>query len=177
MAGVTERNIIMRGKDAGGNEILMYPATKLENVVGAEEALSEKANAEEVNEELGKKANGEDVDNALSGKVDKEANEAAMAKKADLQDGIVPDKQLPYYSKTQDIYINGILLYPVIFVDIDKNGDVYLREDGSGDYLLYVPIDGIPRLRYTGNVVTDNVTGAKYSFTVSNGTAVAQAII
>lgn len=67
--------------------------------------------------------------------------------------GIVPDKQLPYYNKTQNVYVDGQLLYPVAFFDVDSEGNFYLREDGSGEYLLYIPLDGVPRLKYIGNAV------------------------
>lgn len=83
--------------------------------------------------------------------------------------GIVPDKQLPYYNKTQNVYVDGQLLYPVAFFDVDSEGKFYLREDGSGEYLLYIPADGIPRLKYIGNAVTDDVTGVRYNLAVSNG--------
>ena len=89
--------------------------------------------------------------------------------KADLVDGIVPDAQLPYYNKTQNLYVGDTLLFPIVFIDVDDTGAFYLREDGYGDYLLYIPIDGVPRLKYIGKAVTDDVTGVSYSLTVSNG--------
>lgn len=123
------------------------------------------------------KASIEYVDNETAKKVDKETYNTEMSTKSDLINGIVPDTQLPYYNKTQNIYIDGFLLYPTTFVDVDKNGKVILRADGSGEYLLYVPLDGIPRIKYMGNVVTDEATGKSYSFTVSDGVAVAKQII
>lgn len=89
--------------------------------------------------------------------------------KADLSDGVVPDAQLPYYNRTPNIYVNGQLIYPVSFFDVDDKGAYYLREDGTGDYLLFVPMDGVPRLKYIGKTVTDDVTGVRYNLTVSNG--------
>lgn len=91
--------------------------------------------------------------------------------------GIVPDEQLPNYNKTPNVYVDGKLIYPVALFDVDGEGSFYLREDGSGDYLLYIPLDGIPRLKYIGNVVTDDVTGVSYSFAISNGEAVLKQII
>lgn len=123
------------------------------------------------------KANIEYVNNEFAKKVDKETYNTEMSTKSDLIDGIVPDTQLPYYNKTQNIYIDGLLLYPTTFVDVDESGKVILRADGSGEYLLYVPIDGIPRIKYMGNVVTDEVTGKSYSFAVSDGIAVVKQII
>lgn len=123
------------------------------------------------------KANIEYVDTELEKKVDKETYNAEISAKADLVDGIISDEQLPYYNKTQNIYIDGFLLYPTTFVDVDESGQVILRADGSGEYLLYVPIDGIPRIKYMGNVVTDEVTGKSYSFAVSDGVAVVKQII
>lgn len=123
------------------------------------------------------KANIEYVNDELAKKVDKETYNTEMSTKSDLIDGIVPDTQLPYYNKTQNIYIDGFLLYPTTFVDVDESGKVILRADGSGEYLLYIPIDGIPRIKYMGNVVTDEVTGKSYSFAVSDGVAVVKQII
>lgn len=91
--------------------------------------------------------------------------------------GVVPDAQLPYYNKSQNIYIGDKLLYPVVFFDVDSEGNFYLREDGSGEYLLYIPLDGVPRLKYIGNAVTDDVTGVSYSFSISNGEAVLKQIL
>lgn len=96
--------------------------------------------------------------------------------KADLENGIVPDGQLPYYNKTQNIYIDGVLIYPVSFLDVDESGELYLRADGTGDYLLHIPLDGVPRARYMGNAVTDDVTGIAYSFAVSDGVAVVKQV-
>ena len=91
--------------------------------------------------------------------------------------GIVPDKQLPYYNKTQNVYVDGQLLYPGAFFDVDSEGNFYLREDGRGEYLLYIPLDGVPRLKYIGNAVTDDVTGVSYSFSISDGKAVLKQIL
>ena len=123
------------------------------------------------------KADTEYVDGELEKKVDKETYNAEMSVKVDLVDGIVPDEQLPYYNKAQNVYVDGVLLYPTTFVDVDENGEVYLRADGGGEYLLYVSLDGIPRIRYMGNAITDDVTGVSYSLTVSNGAAVLKQII
>ena len=97
--------------------------------------------------------------------------------KADLVGGVVPDAQLPYYNKSQNIYVGDKLLYPVVFFDVDSEGNFYLREDGSGEYLLYIPLDGIPRLKYIGNAVTDDVTGVRYSLSITNGKAVLEQIL
>lgn len=43
--GVIERDTIMRHKDASGNDVIEYPATKAENVIGLDTALGAKANA------------------------------------------------------------------------------------------------------------------------------------
>ena len=91
--------------------------------------------------------------------------------------GIVPDAQLPYYNKSQNIYVGDKLLYPVVFFDVDSEGNFYLREDGRGEYLLYIPLDGVPRLKYIGNAVTDDVTGVSYSFSISDGKAVLKQIL
>lgn len=123
------------------------------------------------------KANIEYVNDELAKKVDKETYNTEMSTKSDLVEGIVPDTQLPYYNKTQNIYIDDLLLYPTTFVDVVESGKVILRADGSGEYLLYVPIDGIPRIKYMGNVVTDEATGKSYSFAVSDGVAVVKQII
>lgn len=77
----------------------------------------------------------------------------------------------------QNICVNDIPLYPVTFVDVDANDNVFLRSDGSGEYLLCVPIDGTPRAKYMGSAVVDNGTGAKYDLSVSNGMAALKEII
>lgn len=97
--------------------------------------------------------------------------------KADLVGGVVPDAQLPHYNKSQNIYVGDKLLYPVVFFDVDSEGNFYLREDGRGEYLLYIPLDGVPRLKYIGNAVTDDVTGVSYSFSISDGKAVLKQIL
>lgn len=173
---IMEKDTLIRVKDNEGNEYILYPATKLENVIGADEALNKKANVEYVNQELTKKADAEEMTEALSAKVNVSDNEIAMSQKADLQNGVIPDEQLPYYNKTHNVYVDGVLLYPITFVDIDKDNRVYLREDGSGEYLLYIPADGIPRVKYMGNAVVDKVTGAKYNLSVSNGVVVMKEI-
>lgn len=89
--------------------------------------------------------------------------------KADLVGGVVPDAELPYYNRTPNLYAGETLLFPIVFVDVDDTGAFYLREDGYGDYLLYIPMDGVPRLKYIGKAVTDDVTGVSYNLTVSNG--------
>lgn len=97
--------------------------------------------------------------------------------KAGLVGGVVPDAQLPHYNKSQNIYVGDKLLYPVVFFDVDSEGNFYLREDGRGEYLLYIPLDGVPRLKYIGNAVTDDVTGVSYSFSISDGKAVLKQIL
>lgn len=89
--------------------------------------------------------------------------------KANLVGGVVPDAELPYYNRTPNLYVGETLLFPVVFVDIDDTGAFYLREDGYGDYLLYIPMDGVPRVKYIGKTVTDDVTGVSYNLSVSNG--------
>lgn len=114
-----------------------------------------------------------DVENLQNEKAEKTDVENALAEKADLSKGKIPYEQLP----GDVVTINGITLYPTTFVDVDDNGEVFLREDGSGDYLLYVTILGVPMLRYMGNAITDDVTGVSYSFIISNGAAVLKEII
>lgn len=89
--------------------------------------------------------------------------------KANLVGGVVPDAELPYYNRTPNLYVGETLLFPVVFVDIDDTGAFYLREDGYGDYLLYIPMDGVPRVKYIGKAVTDDVTSVSYNLSVSNG--------
>lgn len=76
-----------------------------------------------------------------------------------------------------NICVDGIPLYPVTFVNVDANDNVFLRTDGSGEYLLCVPIDGVPRAKYMGNAVVDNVTGSKYDLSVSSGEVALKEII
>lgn len=123
------------------------------------------------------KANKTDVEASLGTKVDKTTYTAEMEKKADLVDGIVPDSQLPYYNDSPALYAGDIPLYGTTFADVDDSGNIVIKEDGSGDYLLTVTILGVVLARYIGNEVTDDVTGKKYSFTISNGVAVLKEII
>lgn len=92
-------------------------------------------------------------------------------------EGIIPETQLPHFNKTPNVYVDGKLLNPVVFFDTDGNGGFILREDGSGEYLLHIPEDGVPRLKYIGNTVTDEITGIRYSLTITNGAAVLEQII
>lgn len=121
-----------------------------------------KKNAEDIADLQGR------MENAENGKVDKETYNADMLLKADLENGIVPDAELPYYNKTQNVYVDGVLLYPTTFVSVNADGDIYLTEDGTGEFLLFIAPDGIPRIRYTGTAITDDVTGLRYSITISN---------
>lgn len=147
---IMEKDTLIRVKDNEGNEYILYPATKLENVIGAEDALNKKANAEYVNQELAKKADTEAMTVALNGKVNVSDNEIAMSQKADLQEGKVPIEQLPYYSTTPSVYVDDILVGAVVFVDVTDSGDVYLRADGKGEYMIYMPLDSCPRAKYIG---------------------------
>lgn len=52
----------------------------------------------------------------------------------------------------QNICVNGVPLYPVTFVDVDTDGNVSLRDDGRGEYLLGLSI--------SGNVVLKNIRNA-----------------
>lgn len=174
---ITEKDTLIRVKDNDGNEYILYPATKLENVIGAVEELNKKANTEDVNTALSAKVGVEDMNTALNEKVDKSEYETAISQKADLQNGIIPDEQMPHYNKADNVYVDGVLLYPVTFVDIDDNGDAYIREDGSGEYLIYIPLDGVPRVRYMGKAIVDKETGVKYNISASNGAAVLEEII
>ena len=115
------------------------------------------------------KANKTDVEASLGEKVDKNVYATEMKNKADLIDGIVPDNQLPYYNDSPALYAGGVPLYGTTFADIDDNGNIVIKEDGSGDYILTVTILGVVLAKYIGKEVTDNVTGQKYSFTISNG--------
>ena len=147
---IMEKDTLIRVKDNEGNEYILYPATKLENVIGAEEALNKKASLEYVNQELAIKADTEEMTEALSTKVNVSDNEIAMSQKADLQEGKVPIVQLPYYSTTPNVYIDDVLIGAVVFVDVTDSGDVYLRADGKGEYMVYMPLDGCPRAKYIG---------------------------
>ena len=39
---VTEKDVLLRGKDVTGNSFLVYPITKAENVDGLDEVVSQK---------------------------------------------------------------------------------------------------------------------------------------
>ncbi|OQA48431.1 MAG: hypothetical protein BWY46_01377 [Firmicutes bacterium ADurb.Bin300] len=97
--------------------------------------------------------------------------------KADLSNGKVPKEQLPYFNESQTVYVGDTALYGTTLMDVDEQGNPVLRENGQGDYLLAVTFLGVPFLKYIGNAVTDDITGIKYSFTISNGNAILQQII
>lgn len=97
--------------------------------------------------------------------------------KADLSNGKVPKEQLPYFNESQTVYVGDIALYGTTLIDVDEQGNPVLRENGQGDYLLAVTFSGVPFLKYIGNAITDDITGIKYSFTISNGNVVLQQII
>ena len=128
-----------------------------------------KKNAEDISTLSEKMTTAEsDIDTLQSEKAQKTYVDEKLADKADLDNGIIAHSQLPF----DVVSVDDTVLYPTAFVDVEDNGDIYLREDGSGDYLLYVTVMGIPMLRYMGNKITDDVTGVSYSFVVSNGAAV-----
>lgn len=88
------------------------------------------------------KANKTDVETSLGTKVDKTTYAAEMEKKADLVDGIVPDSQLPYYNDSPALYAGEVPLYGTSFCDESDDGEMIVRDDGSGDFLISVAING-----------------------------------
>lgn len=132
-------------------------------------AENDKANKTDVESALAEKVDKSDYESGMAEKVDKTAYAADMQKKADLVDGIVPENQLPYFNATPALFAGDVPLYGTTFADVDDIGNIVIKEDGSGDYLLTVTILGVVLARYIGNEVADKVTGQKYSFTISNG--------
>lgn len=139
------------------------------NKTDVETSLGTKVDKTTYEAEIAKKVNITDYESGMAEKVDKTTYAAEMEKKADLVDGIVPDNQLPYYNDSPALYAGDVPLYGTTFADVDDDGNIVIKEDGSGDYLLTITILGVVLARYIGNEVTDNVTGQKYSFTISNG--------
>ena len=132
-------------------------------------AENDKANKTDVEASLGEKVDKTTYESGMAEKVDKTTYAAEMEKKADLVDGIVPDNQLPFYNASPALYAGDVPLYGTTFADIDDDGNIVIKEDGSGNYLLTVTILGVVLAKHIGKEVTDNVTGQKYSFTISNG--------
>ena len=140
-------------------------------------AENNKANKTDVEASLGTKVDKTEYESGMAEKVDKTTYTAEMKKKADLVDGKVPDSQLPYYNDSPALYAGDVPLYGTTFADIDDDGNIVIKEDGSGDYLLSVTILGVVFAKYIGKEVTDKVTGQKYSFTISNGVVELKEII
>ena len=140
-------------------------------------AENNKANKTDVEASLGTKVDKTEYESGMAEKVDKTTYTAEMKKKADLVDGIVPDSQLPYYNDSPALYAGDVPLYGTTFADVDDDGNIVIKEDGSGDYLLSVTILGVVFAKYIGKEVTDKVTGQKYSFTISNGVVELKEII
>lgn len=68
------------------------------------------------------------------------------------------------------LFINGIQLIGTTLVDVDSDGNVILREDGGGDYILATNYNGQPYVKklYTGKI-TDTVTSKIYTIAIDNG--------
>lgn len=56
------------------------------------------------------------------------------------------------------LYVNGIPLYGSRFVDLDKDGNIVLNDDGSGDWLISVTEDGKVLVTRTVTPIADNLT-------------------
>ena len=58
------------------------------------------------------------------------------------ENGVIPEANLPYFNKSKTLFADGKPLYGTQFVDVTDSGEIVIREDGSGDYLLTVLADG-----------------------------------
>lgn len=56
------------------------------------------------------------------------------------------------------VYVNGVPLYGSRFVDLDKDGNIVLNADGSGDWLISVTEDGKVLVTRAVTPIADNLT-------------------
>lgn len=56
------------------------------------------------------------------------------------------------------VYVNGVPLYGSRFVDLDKDGNIVLNADGSGDWLISVTEDGKVLVTRAVTTIADNLT-------------------
>ena len=81
------------------------------------------------------------------------------------------------FDGTQDITIetgkclvaSDVVLCPPTFVDVTKEGDVFLRADGTGSYLVHVSVYDEVFTKDMRNHVVDDSTGIKYLVAMSEG--------
>ncbi len=79
--------------------------------------------------------------------------------KADLQDGKVPNSQLPYFNTAPTVYVDDTPLYAVTFASVV---DGIITVDAEGDYIVACDTDGNVFVRPVTNKITDPVTGYVY---------------
>ena len=63
----------------------------------------------------------------------------------------------------------GTVLCPSTFVDVTEEGEVFLRADGSGSYLVHVSVHDEVFAKDMRNHVVDDSTGIKYLVAMSSG--------
>ena len=82
------------------------------------------------------------------------------------------EKKLNNTEVPDTVSVDGIMLMPVTFVDVDEEGNTIIRENGGGDYLLAIGANGKPYLydnRNTQVRMKDQTTGDTYILYVNNG--------
>lgn len=72
-------------------------------------------------------------------------------------------------SSSKCLTVGDTILCPSTFVDVTEDGEVFLREDGSGSYLVHVSMQDEVFAKDMRNHVVDNSTGIKYLVTMSSG--------
>lgn len=66
-----------------------------------------------------------------------------IGKFAELDEsGIIPEEKLPYFNKSDTVYVNDKPIYGTQFADVTEDGKIYIREDGGGNYLITVSENG-----------------------------------
>lgn len=58
------------------------------------------------------------------------------------ENGIIPEEKLPYFNKSDTVYINDKPIYGAQFAEVTEDGKIYIREDGGGNYLITVSENG-----------------------------------
>jgi hypothetical protein len=116
------------------------------------------------------------LQNIVNTKVDKELKTDSESEYKVLSDNNLSDDLENKLNELDLIKIDTVQIYPVTFCDLDENGDIIYREDGSGDYLI-ARKQNLDIIAKPINVFTDDVTDKKYNITISNGKMILKEVI
>lgn len=82
------------------------------------------------------------------------------------------EKKIDITQIPSTVSVDGKILMPVTFVDVDDEGNTVIKENGGGDFLLSIGANGEPYIydnRNTQVRMKDQTTGDTYILYVTNG--------